>query len=104
MSASSGAIPTGLIQRLAVASLVASITPAAPALAQLVEGDVPPIVTTLTLFAGTPEGLWQSSSWGREWERAMGDASGESLEEIYALATTSFRVALTSGWRRTVTS
>ena len=102
MSASSGAIPTGLIQRLAVASLVASITPAAPALAQLVEGDVPPIVTTLTLFAGTPEGLWQSSSWGREWERAMGDASGESLEEIgevYSIVvlTTSVYVGAASG-------
>ena len=66
------------MQRYAIVALVIAAAPPAPARAQ----QAAPIVTTLTLFAGTPEGLWQSSSWGRSWERAMGAASGDSLEEI----------------------
>ena len=31
-----------------------------------------PIITTLTLFAGTAEGLWESTDWGESWERVHG--------------------------------
>ena len=44
---------------------------AAPLLAQL-SG---PVVTTLTIFAGTESGLWRSTDWGFRWERVAG-ASG----------------------------
>lgn len=38
-----------------------------------------PVVTSLTLFAGTPEGLWRSRDWGGTWQRAAG-AGAEALE------------------------
>jgi photosystem II stability/assembly factor-like uncharacterized protein len=44
---------------------------AAPLLAQL-SG---PVVTTLTIFAGTESGLWRSADWGYRWQRVAG-ASG----------------------------
>ncbi len=71
-----------MIRRVVLAALVVVLTQIGPARAQQGNREAPPIVTTLTLFAGTPEGLWQSRSWGRSWEREMGAASGESLEEI----------------------
>ena len=37
------------------------------------------IVTTLTLFAGTAEGLWRSTNWASSWERVMGRTSGVHL-------------------------
>lgn len=36
-----------------------------------------PVVTTLTIFAGTETGLWRSSDWGHRWQRVAG-ASGAS--------------------------
>ena len=30
--------------------------------------SAPPVVTTLTLFAGVAEGLWRSRDWGGTWE------------------------------------
>jgi photosystem II stability/assembly factor-like uncharacterized protein len=44
---------------------------ASPAHAQL-SG---PVVTTLTIFAGTETGLWRSKDWGHRWQRVEG-ASG----------------------------
>jgi photosystem II stability/assembly factor-like uncharacterized protein len=32
-----------------------------------------PAVTSLTLFAGTQEGLWRSRHWGTSWERVVAD-------------------------------
>jgi hypothetical protein len=49
------------------------IAGATPLLAQL-SG---PVVTTLTIFAGTESGLWRSSDWGHRWQRVAG-ASGAS--------------------------
>ena len=40
------------------------------------------VVTSLTLFAGTPSGLWRSTNWGGKWERVVGKAEGVSLAEI----------------------
>lgn len=39
------------------------------------------VVTSLTLFAGTPSGLWRSTSWGQKWERVVGRPEGVSLAE-----------------------
>jgi photosystem II stability/assembly factor-like uncharacterized protein len=36
-----------------------------------------PVVTTLTIFAGTESGLWRSNDWGYRWQRVAG-ASGAS--------------------------
>jgi photosystem II stability/assembly factor-like uncharacterized protein len=44
-----------------------------------------PVVTTLTIFAGTDSGLWRSSDWGYRWDRAQGSDRGESLKEIGAV-------------------
>jgi len=42
-------------------------------------------LTTLTLFAGTAEGLWRSQDWGRSWDRVRGRvAAGVRLDEIGA--------------------
>jgi len=46
-----------------------------------------PVVTTLTIFAGTETGLWRSADWGYHWERVQGDRGGESLREIGAVRT-----------------
>ena len=44
-----------------------------------------PVVTSLTLFAGTAAGLWRSSDWGQRWERAEGRPDGESIKQIGAV-------------------
>ena len=36
-----------------------------------------PVVTTLTIFAGTESGLWRSTDWGYHWERVQGASGGE---------------------------
>jgi photosystem II stability/assembly factor-like uncharacterized protein len=54
---------------------------ATPLLAQL-SG---PVVTTLTIFAGTESGLWRSSDWGYRWERVEGASGGISLREVGAV-------------------
>jgi photosystem II stability/assembly factor-like uncharacterized protein len=43
-----------------------------------------PTVTSLTLFAGTAEGLWRSTDWGRRWERVRGRTSGARVDETGA--------------------
>jgi photosystem II stability/assembly factor-like uncharacterized protein len=40
------------------------------------------VITSLTLFAGTPSGLWRSTNWGGKWERVVGRAEGVSLAEV----------------------
>ncbi len=44
--------------------------------------DRSPIVTTLTLFAGTSEGLWRSGDWGGTWQHVRGRTSGVSLDVL----------------------
>lgn len=44
-----------------------------------------PVVTSLTLFAGTPTGLWVSANWGGKWERVIGRSEGVSLAEAGAV-------------------
>ena len=46
-----------------------------------------PVVTTLTIFAGTESGLWRSADWGYHWDRVLGASGGESLREIGAVRT-----------------
>ncbi len=43
-----------------------------------------PIVSSLTLFAGTAEGLWRSSDWSRTWTRVEGRPSGAPLGDLGA--------------------
>lgn len=43
------------------------------------------LAPSLALFAGTREGLWRSSDWGRSWERLMGGTRGTSLEGLGAV-------------------
>jgi len=43
---------------------------------------VGPVVTSLTIFAGTETGLWRSSDWGYRWEKAQGSDRGDSLKEV----------------------
>jgi photosystem II stability/assembly factor-like uncharacterized protein len=44
----------------------------------------PPFVTSLTLFAGTAEGLWRSTDWGKTWEVVRGKTAGSPLEDLGA--------------------
>ena len=43
------------------------------------------IITTLTLFAGTAEGLWRTTNWGASWERVQGRPSGVHLDGLGAV-------------------
>jgi photosystem II stability/assembly factor-like uncharacterized protein len=50
------------------------------------EGQQPPTVSSLTLFAGTAEGLWRSSNWGGSWQRVLGSgSSGVRLDGLGAV-------------------
>jgi photosystem II stability/assembly factor-like uncharacterized protein len=42
------------------------------------------VVTSLTLFAGTDEGLWRSPDWGGNWIRVVGPPPGDTLETLGA--------------------
>jgi photosystem II stability/assembly factor-like uncharacterized protein len=49
------------------------------------ESQQPPTVSSLTLFAGTAEGLWRSNDWAGSWQRVLGGASsGGRLEGLGA--------------------
>lgn len=43
-----------------------------------------PIVSSLTLFAGTGEGLWRSSDWSSSWSRVEGRTTSVGLEGLGA--------------------
>jgi photosystem II stability/assembly factor-like uncharacterized protein len=59
----------GRVRRsLAVATLASAVAGAGLARAQ--QPQAQPVVTSLTLFAGTGSGLWRSRNWGADWERA----------------------------------
>jgi len=59
---------------------------AALAVAQEPPRDAPPpgVVTSLTLFAGSPSGLWRTRDWGRTWERVEGALPSRRLEGLGA--------------------
>jgi photosystem II stability/assembly factor-like uncharacterized protein len=42
------------------------------------------VVTSLTIFAGTVEGLWRSPDWGATWTKVVGPAPGDTLESLGA--------------------
>jgi photosystem II stability/assembly factor-like uncharacterized protein len=63
----------------AAAALVLALLAAAPGAGQ--QGT---IVGSLTLFAGTPEGLWRSTNWASSWERVLGRTSGVRLDGLGA--------------------
>ena len=62
--------------RVSVAVLVLGLIAAGSSSSQL-SG---PVVTTLTIFAGTETGLWRSTDWGYHWQRVEG-TSAESLRD-----------------------
>jgi photosystem II stability/assembly factor-like uncharacterized protein len=45
-------------------------------------GQQETIVTSLTLFAGTAEGLWRSTDWSSRWQRVVGRTSGVTIEGV----------------------
>jgi photosystem II stability/assembly factor-like uncharacterized protein len=63
---------------LAVLATFVSLAPS-PSLAQSAT-----TVTSLTLFAGTEDGLWRSGDWGRSWERVTGGTTGVRLDHLGA--------------------
>lgn len=65
--------------RALLGAALATLLAAAGSLAQS-----PTTVTSLTLFAGTDEGLWRSGDWGRSWERVTGQATGVRLDALGA--------------------
>jgi len=42
-------------------------------------------ITSLTLFAGTAEGLWRTDDWGARWTRVVGNPSGVRVDTIGAV-------------------
>ena len=42
------------------------------------------VVTSLTLFAGTAQGLWRSPDWGASWDPVVGPTPGDTLESLGA--------------------
>jgi photosystem II stability/assembly factor-like uncharacterized protein len=65
------------VRLLLAALLLAGLPPWALAQAS---GDAG--VSSLTLFAGAPSGLWRSRDWGTSWERVIGRGAGASLDRI----------------------
>lgn len=59
---------------------------AALAAAQEPRRDAPPpsVATSLTLFAGTPSGLWRTRDWGGRWERVEGATEARRLDGLGA--------------------
>jgi photosystem II stability/assembly factor-like uncharacterized protein len=64
----------------AACGLLLALLLAAPAAPQ--QQTSGPIVTSLMLFAGTSEGLWRSTDWGRNWSRVLGKPSGDPLSDL----------------------
>jgi photosystem II stability/assembly factor-like uncharacterized protein len=68
------------VRRAAAAAALAAALAAAPGAPQ--EGA---IVTSLTLFAGTSEGLWRSTDWAASWEKVSGRMAGVRLDGLGAV-------------------
>ncbi|HET7291953.1 MAG TPA: hypothetical protein VFM88_05990 [Vicinamibacteria bacterium] len=69
----------------AAAIVTAAALAAGPARAQAPSRQAP-VVTSLTLFAGTAQGLYRSRDWGASFERVAGQRAGGSLESVGAVA------------------
>jgi len=67
-------------RRLLAASALAALLAAVPG-----SGQQGAIVTSLTLFVGTAEGLWRSTDWAGSWERIRGRTSGVQLDALGAV-------------------
>jgi len=67
------------VKRLALAGTCAVLLVAVPG-----SGQQGTIVTSLTLFAGTAEGLWRSTNWAGSWERVGGSMAGVRLDALGA--------------------
>jgi len=68
--------------RMALAGVAALLVAAPWAAPQ--QGTSGPIVTSLTLFAGTGEGLFRSGDWSHSWSRVQGRPSGARLDTLGA--------------------
>jgi photosystem II stability/assembly factor-like uncharacterized protein len=64
---------------LLAAAGIAALLAAAPG-----SGQQGAIVTSLTLFAGTGDGLWRSTDWAGSWEHVGGRTSGVRLDALGA--------------------
>jgi photosystem II stability/assembly factor-like uncharacterized protein len=58
------------------------LTLAAPAGRPLRAQESGPVVTSLTLFAGTRGGLWRSRTWGVKWEKVAGKPEGVPVADV----------------------
>jgi photosystem II stability/assembly factor-like uncharacterized protein len=67
------------MRRLLAAAGAAALLAAAPG-----SGQQGAIVTSLTLFAGTADGLWRSTNWAGSWERVVGRTTGVRLDGLGA--------------------
>jgi photosystem II stability/assembly factor-like uncharacterized protein len=67
------------MRRTALAAAGALLLAAGPG-----SGQQGAIVTSLTLFAGTAEGLWRSANWAGSWERVGGSMAGVRLDALGA--------------------
>jgi photosystem II stability/assembly factor-like uncharacterized protein len=77
--AAAGALGLGALAGLLA---LAGLAPPAGGGPQQLGGS--PIVTSLTLFAGTGDGLFRSTDWGRVWKPVLGQLSGARLEGLGA--------------------
>jgi photosystem II stability/assembly factor-like uncharacterized protein len=68
------------MRRLLLAAAACAVSLAAAA----GSGQQGTIVTSLTLFAGTAEGLWRSTNWAGSWERVAGRIAGVRLDALGA--------------------
>ena len=68
----------------AVAAAVLALLAAAPAAWPQAPADprAEPVVTSLTLFAGTTQGLWRSRDWGGSWEPVRGKEPGARMDGV----------------------
>jgi photosystem II stability/assembly factor-like uncharacterized protein len=70
----------------ALACLAGSLLAQAPSPSP--QAPLEPVVTSLTIFAGTAQTLWRTKDWGSTWERVAGPPSKpeqEPLSEVRAL-------------------
>ncbi len=68
------------MRRLVVVACFAASLAALPG-----SGQQGAIVTSLTLFAGTSEGLWRSANWAGSWEKVAGRMTGVRLDALGAV-------------------
>ncbi len=70
------------MRRAAIVAVVALVPAAARAQVPGPQPGLEPVVTSLTIFAGTGERLWRTKDWGSTWEPASGLPSRAELDPI----------------------